>query len=318
MRSIARNATAPGRLSASARAWSDLLEGRNAALDGDLCKCKCDPPPRLIANQTLRCQEIDGGSVAPRCPSRRSTCRAGRSPPTRSPSRAPPVSRLHRAAHSELSAELPGLVCQNLWRGYQQRAEAVVAPGGVLIADPKARNRAINAAYAQLWLRRSAFPMGGPRGFRLQAGRLWLCCMPPIRSRRFRRNIEARQQLKDSARKKFSGLFSRSEREQAGENSRDFEQAQRDYEQARRNNPRAGHRPRGDDESLSYAQTDCTSSCTRCWRMGNTTLFLDVFPLHAFYKERGLQALEDLPGFTAKTSMGMVSIRCCGRSSRKN
>jgi hypothetical protein len=26
--------------------------------------------------------------------------------------------------------------------------------------------------------------------------------------------------------------------------------------------------------------------------MGNTTLFLDVFPLHAFYKERGLKALE--------------------------
>ena len=26
--------------------------------------------------------------------------------------------------------------------------------------------------------------------------------------------------------------------------------------------------------------------------MGNTTLFLDVFPLHAFYKERGLGSLE--------------------------
>jgi hypothetical protein len=26
--------------------------------------------------------------------------------------------------------------------------------------------------------------------------------------------------------------------------------------------------------------------------MGNTTLFLDVFPLHVFYKERGLKALE--------------------------
>ncbi|WP_150643776.1 PAAR domain-containing protein, partial [Pseudomonas fluorescens] len=32
----------------------DLLDGRHAALDGDLCRCKCDPPPRLIANQTLR------------------------------------------------------------------------------------------------------------------------------------------------------------------------------------------------------------------------------------------------------------------------
>ena len=42
----------------------DLLDGRPAALDGDLCSCKCDPPPRLIANQNLRCQLFD--NVAPR------------------------------------------------------------------------------------------------------------------------------------------------------------------------------------------------------------------------------------------------------------
>jgi len=47
--------------------------------------------------------------------------------------------------------ERPGTVCENLWRGYQQRVENVVAPGGKLITDPKARNKAINAAYAQLW-----------------------------------------------------------------------------------------------------------------------------------------------------------------------
>ncbi|MNQ60282.1 PAAR motif protein [compost metagenome] len=44
----------------------DLLDGRNAALDGDLCSCKCDPPPRLIANQNLRCQLFNDGAVAPR------------------------------------------------------------------------------------------------------------------------------------------------------------------------------------------------------------------------------------------------------------
>lgn len=44
----------------------DLLDGRNAALDGDLCSCKCDPPPRLIANQALRCQVFDDGDYAPR------------------------------------------------------------------------------------------------------------------------------------------------------------------------------------------------------------------------------------------------------------
>ena len=33
--------------------------GKDAALEGDLCLCKCDPPPTLIANQDLKCQEFD-------------------------------------------------------------------------------------------------------------------------------------------------------------------------------------------------------------------------------------------------------------------
>jgi uncharacterized Zn-binding protein involved in type VI secretion len=36
----------------------NLMQGRHTALDGDLCRCKCDPPPRLIANQTLQSQEF--------------------------------------------------------------------------------------------------------------------------------------------------------------------------------------------------------------------------------------------------------------------
>ncbi|WP_294734654.1 S-type pyocin domain-containing protein [uncultured Pseudomonas sp.] len=34
-------------------------EGRNTALDGDLCRCKCSPPPTLIANQNLMYQNIE-------------------------------------------------------------------------------------------------------------------------------------------------------------------------------------------------------------------------------------------------------------------
>ncbi|WP_294737280.1 S-type pyocin domain-containing protein [uncultured Pseudomonas sp.] len=37
-------------------------EGRQTALDGDLCRCKCSPPPTLIANQNLMYQNIE---VAP-------------------------------------------------------------------------------------------------------------------------------------------------------------------------------------------------------------------------------------------------------------
>lgn len=44
----------------------DLMQGRPTALDGDLCHCKCDPPPRLIANQTLQCQEFKDLAPDPR------------------------------------------------------------------------------------------------------------------------------------------------------------------------------------------------------------------------------------------------------------
>lgn len=38
---------------------SDNWDGAEAALEGDLCRCKCDPPPRLVANQFMEFQDID-------------------------------------------------------------------------------------------------------------------------------------------------------------------------------------------------------------------------------------------------------------------
>lgn len=38
----------------------ETIDGRLAALQDDLCVCKCDPPPRLVAAQTLVCQSVDG------------------------------------------------------------------------------------------------------------------------------------------------------------------------------------------------------------------------------------------------------------------
>lgn len=60
---------------------------------------------------------------------------------------------------------VPILTCDCLWRIYQREAEEIVAPGGVLIADPKERNRAINAAYARLWLHDSRFQWAGLAAF---------------------------------------------------------------------------------------------------------------------------------------------------------
>ncbi len=38
---------------------SETWSGKQAALENDLCMCKCTPPPRLLGCQTLRYQQID-------------------------------------------------------------------------------------------------------------------------------------------------------------------------------------------------------------------------------------------------------------------
>ena len=38
----------------------ETVDGRLIALQDDLCACRCTPPPRLVAVQTLVCQSIDG------------------------------------------------------------------------------------------------------------------------------------------------------------------------------------------------------------------------------------------------------------------
>jgi uncharacterized Zn-binding protein involved in type VI secretion len=38
----------------------ESIDGREVALHDDLCICKCSPPPRLVAAQSLLCQSVDG------------------------------------------------------------------------------------------------------------------------------------------------------------------------------------------------------------------------------------------------------------------
>ena len=95
----------------------------------------------------------------------------------------------------------------------------------------------------------------------------------------------------ESRRRKPAGLFgwfSKSERQAAAS---ELEQAERDYEQARRNNPTWWLDARSPNEPLSLVQKQLLYVHDML-ALGNTMLFLDVFPLHAFYKERGLKALE--------------------------
>jgi type VI secretion system secreted protein VgrG len=41
----------------------DRFEGKEYALSDDLCICKCDPPPKLIADQNFKCQTMALASV---------------------------------------------------------------------------------------------------------------------------------------------------------------------------------------------------------------------------------------------------------------
>jgi uncharacterized Zn-binding protein involved in type VI secretion len=44
---------------------SDTMMGKEAALDGDVCICKCDPPPVMIASQNDSFQELDSPALNP-------------------------------------------------------------------------------------------------------------------------------------------------------------------------------------------------------------------------------------------------------------
>lgn len=106
--------------------------------------------------------------------------------------------------------------------------------------------------------------------------------------------IEAEQQAfaqrKDSARRGFFGLFGGGERERQRK-LQEFEQARREHEQASRDNPLPGIDWRREGESLSSVQ-QLYRHVYDMLALGNTTLFLDVYPLHVFYMQQGFGALE--------------------------
>ncbi|MCX2901034.1 PAAR domain-containing protein [Pseudomonas mandelii] len=264
---------------------NDRMEGRQAALEGDLCSCKCDPPPKLIANQTLRAQWIEVAAA----PQARAATQPAATQPT-APSQTTPRNSGFAPRPSPNLDEASGLSCENLWRTYQRQAEAIVAPGGVLIADPKARNRAINAAYARLWLEDNRFQWAGLAAFASkQVGCGLLHAADSIEN--IQTEYESEQRRDESAKRAFFGLVgSPSEREKQAK-LQEYEQRQRDYDEALRDSPIWGSKVRIGDDPLSIVQR-AVLFVHDMLALGNTTLFLDVYPLHAFYKERGFSALK--------------------------
>lgn len=253
----------------------EMLDGRQAALDGDLCRCQCDPLPRLIANQTIRSQVIGEDITRINIPAL----------PSISARQLQPASRSHQFSPRPATAQMnPTSTCENLWRTYQARAEAIVAPAGRLISDPKARNRAINAAYAQLWRVDNRFQWAGLAAFASkQVGCGLLHASESID--KIQAEYTAGRQMINSAKRRWKlpwlTLFGGHDK-----------QAQRDYEQARRDNPVPGVDLRYAGESMSAVQ-QLYQHVYDMLALGNTTLFLDVYPLHLFYLERGLRQFEE-------------------------
>ncbi|GAB3629183.1 hypothetical protein PTE30175_05052 [Pandoraea terrae] len=179
--------------------------------------------------------------------------------------------------------EVPVLTCACIWREYQKQAEEIVAPGGKLIVDPIARNRAINAAYAKLWLLDGRFQWAGLAAFASkQVGCGLLHASESIE--KMQAEHEAFERVMNTAKPRWSfrNWFRISKLD---------EQAERDYKEARRNNPVPSADIRRAGKSLSVVQRQF-HHVYEMLAMGNTTLFLDVFPLHQFYWKRGLKELE--------------------------
>lgn len=148
--------------------------------------------------------------------------------------------------------EAPVLTCDCLWRIYQQMAEDIVAPGGVLIADPKERNRQINMAYAKLWLEDHRFQWAGLAAF--------------------------------ASKQVGCGLLHANEL--INESEMDME--------LRNTLPNwlLNKEMTASEIGFDAAVMGSSTYMYKMLALGNTTLFLDIYPLHLFYKKRGLEEMK--------------------------
>ena len=162
-----------------------------------------------------------------------------------------------RYDHTEkLIAEVEVLTCDCLWRIYQREAQHIVAPGGVLIADPIARNRRINTAYAALWKTDNRFEWAGLAAF--------------------------------ASKQVGCGLL------HAAIGMEQINRTQDELEKLERNpwvplGAKIGSAgARGGMESAEVSLKYAFDMLA----LGNTALFLDIYPLHMFYKKRGIEEMK--------------------------
>ena len=190
----------------------------------------------------------------------------------------------HDGRNPKTTIVVPILTCRCLWKRFQREAEDWIAPGGVLIADPQARNRRINAAYAQLWLADNRFQWAGLAAFASKQVGCGLLHAVTL-DERIEAEKKAYQQLREKApqdlldRRRLSNIRPKSEEWHA------WDQARQQNPVPLTSNPLLGGAVTTLQEELKYVH--------EMLALGNTALFLDVYPLHRFYMVRGFEEMEE-------------------------
>ena len=190
--------------------------------------------------------------------------------------------RLVKREHGWIEVtDVPILTGECLWHIYQKEAEEIVAPGGVLIPDPVARNRAINAAYARLWLADPRFQWAGLAAF---ASKQVGCGM--LHATRVTQLIDDEREAREALRSFYeSGM--RPAKLPDTENPA-LKAAIERHLMAANANPVSTYDAYKRGRLLSLIQ-ESFEFVNKMMALGNTTLFLDVYPLHAFYARRGIE-----------------------------
>ncbi|CBJ81772.1 hypothetical protein XBJ2_1380013 [Xenorhabdus bovienii str. Jollieti] len=193
--------------------------------------------------------------------------------------------------------DVPILTCECVWRRYQKEAEDIVAPGGKLIADPKERNKRINAAYAKLWLNDNRFQWAGLAAFaskQVGCGLLHASEMAKKNQAHQDANRRVRQSAKELEHTMDNPLYFLHPKLKAqGEIAiEDFPRAIEEAREASRNNKLSIFSNVPGLQPISGLAQYSFNYVYDMMALGNTTLFLDVYPLHAFYKQRGLEELK--------------------------
>ncbi|MGV8917525.1 MAG: PAAR domain-containing protein [Pseudomonas sp.] len=92
-----------GKISCVGPRNDETFDGKNSALQDDICLCKCSPPPRLIANQFLKCHQIEARATT----RRDNAATSSASEPQRSSAPATPASALTVAAQRSVPPIIP-------------------------------------------------------------------------------------------------------------------------------------------------------------------------------------------------------------------